>query len=429
MQRFVRSRRSRDSRCWHSAPAPRAGREGREGREGLRRPEMLDVPFDRRQGQREGRARRGGLEAQGGGNPEWIVNPVEMAAKTKADRKPAMPAKFARCRKTTRRARRVPVVAEEEVAPRTPVSNARCIADREGTMRPRGVFAILVLTWALALTLSARAPQAAPAAHSAAAPSATPAPTADDCLACHDDATLKRGNGTPLAVSKAPFAASVHGPLGLRGLPRGSREANCRIPRSWRGSIARRCHDDAAKLTSRARTRPRAPAAATSPRPARLPRHARHQGRRIRSRAPITSRRRDVRRCHGNADVIAKGHIAAGDVTKPFADSIHGRALSRSGLVVAPTCSDCHGPHDIRKKTDPEGRVAMANVPATCGKCHEGIAHQFGGGVHAAVLAARERRRARRARPAIRRTRSSTPTSPNGSSPSSTSAAPATPTS
>ena len=44
-------------------------------------------------------------------------------------------------------------------------------------------------------------------------------------------------------------------------------------------------------------------------------------------------------------------------MTKAFADSIHGRALSRSGLVVAPTCSDCHGTHDIRRKTDPESRV------------------------------------------------------------------------
>jgi hypothetical protein len=91
--------------------------------------------------------------------------------------------------------------------------------------------------------------------------------------------------------------------------------------------------------------------------------------------------------CHGNQDVIARGHIAVGDVATPFADSIHGRALSRSGLIVAPTCSDCHGPHDIRRKSDPASRVALANTPTTCGKCHEGIAHQFGSGIHSAMLA------------------------------------------
>ncbi len=91
--------------------------------------------------------------------------------------------------------------------------------------------------------------------------------------------------------------------------------------------------------------------------------------------------------CHGNQAVIARGHIAIGDVATPFGDSIHGRALSRSGLLVAPTCSDCHGPHDIRRKSDPASRVALENVPATCGKCHEGIAHQFAGSGHATVLA------------------------------------------
>jgi len=91
--------------------------------------------------------------------------------------------------------------------------------------------------------------------------------------------------------------------------------------------------------------------------------------------------------CHGSPQIIEKGHIAVGDVAAPFNDSIHGKALSKSGLLVAPTCSDCHGPHDIRKKSDPSSKVAMVNVTETCGKCHEGIAHEFAGSVHAAVLA------------------------------------------
>jgi class III cytochrome C family protein len=80
-------------------------------------------------------------------------------------------------------------------------------------------------------------------------------------------------------------------------------------------------------------------------------------------------------RCHNDAK------------TKMFADSIHGRALARSGLIVAPTCTDCHGTHDVKKVNDPQSRVARANVPATCAKCHEGIGHQFGSGVHGRLLA------------------------------------------
>jgi len=256
-------------------------------------------------------------------------------------------------------------------------------------MRPRGILAILVLTWALGLTLSARAPQAVPAAASAApSPSATPALTADDCLACHDDATLKRGNGTPIAVSKATFAGSVHGSMACVDCHADLAKAELPHPEKLARVDCSSCHDDAVKLYKQsAHAAARAGGSVEAATCASC--HGMHDikgAKDPQSRTYHLNVAATCAACHGNKDVIAKGHIAAGDVATPFADSIHGRALSRSGLVVAPTCSDCHGPHDVRKKSDPESRVARANVPATCGKCHEGIAHQFGGGIHAAVL-------------------------------------------
>lgn len=82
-------------------------------------------------------------------------------------------------------------------------------------MKSRRVVATLAACWALALTVSAWAPQTAARAPAAPAPAAAaaPAPTTDDCLACHDDNSLKRAHGTPLTVAKAAFGASVHGPL------------------------------------------------------------------------------------------------------------------------------------------------------------------------------------------------------------------------
>jgi nitrate/TMAO reductase-like tetraheme cytochrome c subunit len=74
-------------------------------------------------------------------------------------------------------------------------------------------------------------------------------------------------------------------------------------------------------------------------------------------------------------------------VAAKYGDSIHGRAVSRSGLTVAPTCSNCHGAHDIFSPSNPESRVATTHVPETCGKCHEGIALKFNAGVHGTVLA------------------------------------------
>ena len=63
--------------------------------EGLRRPEVLGLPCDCRQGQRQGRPRQRRLESTAGEIHEWIVDPAGMTAKHKAARKPAMPAKYA----------------------------------------------------------------------------------------------------------------------------------------------------------------------------------------------------------------------------------------------------------------------------------------------------------------------------------------------
>ena len=82
-------------------------------------------------------------------------------------------------------------------------------------------------------------------------------------------------------------------------------------------------------------------------------------------------------RCHGNEEIIKRGKIAIGNVVDLFRDSIHGKALIKSGLSVAPTCTDCHGSHDIRRKTDPASRVFRKTIPATCSSCHEGIGREY----------------------------------------------------
>jgi hypothetical protein len=65
-----------------------------------------------------------------------------------------------------------------------------------------------------------------------------------------------------------------------------------------------------------------------------------------------------------------------------YADSIHARGRTKSGLVVAPNCASCHGTHDIKPMADPASRVNRAHVPQTCGTCHKGIETQYAGGVH-----------------------------------------------
>ena len=86
--------------------------------------------------------------------------------------------------------------------------------------------------------------------------------------------------------------------------------------------------------------------------------------------------------CHGDPELAKKHNIPVTNAYKLYMDSIHGRALEKSGLLVAANCSSCHGSHDIRPKQDPKSKVNHANVPATCGTCHVGILNDYLDSVH-----------------------------------------------
>lgn len=71
-----------------------------------------------------------------------------------------------------------------------------------------------------------------------------------------------------------------------------------------------------------------------------------------------------------------RGHIEA------YLQSAHGKAVAQSGLVAAPTCSDCHGAHAVHPVGDAESPVNRANVYKTCGSCHVGILNIYTKSVH-----------------------------------------------
>jgi nitrate/TMAO reductase-like tetraheme cytochrome c subunit len=208
------------------------------------------------------------------------------------------------------------------------------------------------------------------------------APTTADCLLCHSDSTSTRANGTSVAVAPEPFARSVHGPLACVD-----------------------CHTDLA-------------AAREFPHPEKLQRVSCatcHE-------EPVAAHARSVHAsagekgatcvsCHGVHDILASsnaasrthalnlpqtcsschtgGHLMgpAGQVGTEYQDSVHGRALARSGLVVAANCGSCHAVHDVRPKTDPESRVHRSNIANTCATCHEGIQTLYARSVHAQQVA------------------------------------------
>ena len=227
-----------------------------------------------------------------------------------------------------------------------------------------------------------------------AAPKGPKPPANDDCLACHEDPSAQRANGSSVAVEKAAFAASVHGAAGAACVD---------------------CHQDLAKTTD-------------FPHPEKLARvdcspchaaevseyeksvHAAERDKSASSKAATCTDCHgvhDIRpakdpssrtnhfnlpatclRCHGNIAVVPGAGGPPVNQPALFHDSIHGKALEKSGLKFAPNCATCHGPHAIRNpKKDSESPVYRTKVPGTCGTCHERILADYSDSIHGVQLA------------------------------------------
>lgn len=88
-------------------------------------------------------------------------------------------------------------------------------------------------------------------------------------------------------------------------------------------------------------------------------------------------------RCHANPELGRALGMKPSEAAAQYAESIHGRALLRGGLKVAPSCVDCHSAHRIRSPRARSSPVHPGNVVATCGACHEGISRSLASSVHA----------------------------------------------
>jgi cytochrome b subunit of formate dehydrogenase len=69
-------------------------------------------------------------------------------------------------------------------------------------------------------------------------------------------------------------------------------------------------------------------------------------------------------------------------IVEGYTESIHGKGLLESGLVVAATCTSCHTAHSVLPRDSLQSTVNRNNVAATCGACHVGIEAQFDRSVH-----------------------------------------------
>ncbi len=89
--------------------------------------------------------------------------------------------------------------------------------------------------------------------------------------------------------------------------------------------------------------------------------------------------------CHlDNPEVRRRMGPTAGFIAS-YESSVHGVALA-SGNTKAATCSNCHGAHDMKKASDVTSRVNRWNIVQDCSQCHSDIAKTFNESIHGKAL-------------------------------------------
>ncbi len=279
-------------------------------------------------------------------------------------------------------------------------------------------------------------------------PSILAAQSRDECLACHGDRSLtmeKKARSLSLFVDGTLFAKSAHGDLdcvachvgfkptelphakkltplpctgchsdeqflaygqSVHGRPRGggkqaaactdchSKHAILKLSdqeisqrKQFALETCSKCHAD---VDARYRNSDHAKAVAAGVKgaPTCIDCHDEHQVVSPSDQSAQTSRRKEAEmclRCHlDNPDVRARVGPSAGFISS-YEGSVHAHAMEQ-GIDTAATCTDCHGSHDMMKGSNPESKVARANIAGTCGHCHTDILQQYRESIHGKAL-------------------------------------------
>jgi cytochrome b subunit of formate dehydrogenase len=217
----------------------------------------------------------------------------------------------------------------------------------------------------------------------------TPKMSNEDCLACHNDATLtKDENGKPVSlhVDDAKFKASIHSVFGctdchkdIKAFPHDPTPAKPVCATCHAGEQTAYDHGVHAKAAAAGNTNVAkcqdCHGSVHEILPASDP-----KSKVARGNIPQT-----CGACHGQKFVMASSGISSAPF-KSYQQSVHGKAVA-AGSDTAAVCTDCHGQHDILAATDPKSPINKFNVPVTCAKCHDNIKQEYVQSIHGQAIA------------------------------------------
>ncbi len=206
-----------------------------------------------------------------------------------------------------------------------------------------------------------------------------------DCLTCHGDANMTDNDGHSVAVDAAKFKHSVHGKFSCVDCHADVKSLAHDAPP--KKVTCDQCHADegqgyAHSIHAQVTASGKIPASCQD---CHGDVHAIVSGDDPkssvnRSNIPVT-----CGRCHGQKFLMESN----GETTQPFLSyqsSVHGRAVA-NGSQNAAVCTDCHGVHQILPANDPKSPISKVAVASTCGKCHTDVANTFTASIHGQAIA------------------------------------------
>jgi len=211
-----------------------------------------------------------------------------------------------------------------------------------------------------------------------------------DCMECHEAEFKPRKKGLApewIGVRPEPFAKSVHGKLNCIDCHADIKEAE--HPAKLKPAQCAACHEKASEQFA-ASIHGMSHKMGASDAASCASCHGTHE------MVPVKQADSPVFKfnlpktcgtCHDNPKLAKDYRIGEAKAAGHYLDSIHGKALVKMGLVVAPTCNDCHGIHDIKRSIDKDSRSNHANIAKACGTCHLGIEDTYNASVHGQLLA------------------------------------------
>jgi predicted CXXCH cytochrome family protein len=204
------------------------------------------------------------------------------------------------------------------------------------------------------------------------------------CLSCHSNQSfsvqLENGEILPLAIDPAAFEQSVHGSNDvtcvtchseIEGFPHPERTAETlRQFKLNSYMVCKNCHEeqftqtlDSVHQQALASGNNEAAVCTDCHNPHTQPRLTDQQSGELLGYARLHI-----------PQTCAQCHSAIYDVYK---ESVHGKALTQEGNLDVPTCTDCHGVHNISRPTTASFRNS---IPFLCAECHtnNALMHKYG---------------------------------------------------